>query len=367
MIIREIIARNISIPLKHPVRNPAFVTTHSIYTIVTVRTDEGIEGWSFAYAMPHTRAIVEDLAKILIGETIDTTRLWHKMTATKTVRYDRGGIAMRAVSLIDIALWDIAGKAAQLPIYRMMGAFRDKAPVYYGGGHYPGEYSTKKELFAWLEDDFGHALDKGFSAFKMKIGRETPAVDLERIAFCRGMLKPEDRLMIDCFNAYDANTIIALARKFEQYDIAFLEDPVALDDIPNCAYVAARVTMPVALGECNFTLASFREIIALQAARILQPDLTYIGGFTAYRQFAGIAAFFGLRLAPHWCHDLTVQLALAIPEVIDIEYSDADSPVFLIQLVIQNPVIAEKGFICAPEGSGHGLILDEKAVQKYQV
>ena len=217
----------------------------------------------------------------------------------------------------------------------------------------------------YLEQDIGKGLDRGFSSFKIKIGGAAVSQDLERIAFCRRLIGPDRRLMVDAFCAYEADVIIPMAKKFEQYDIGFLEEPVALDDIPGCAYVAANVSMPVALGESHYTMAQFRDIINSKAARILQPDVAYVGGITGFMQYAGIAAYHGLRLAPHWCHDLSVQLALSIPQIRELEYMDQNSALFLIQKVIANPVTASNGIVRAPEGAGHGLVLDEKAVERY--
>ena len=257
------------------------------------------------------------------------------------------------------------GKSCGLPLYRLLGCYREEIPVYYSGGHYPVDSTKTSDMLDYLEQDIGKGLDRGFSSFKIKIGGAAVNQDLERIAFCRKLIGPDRRLMVDAFCAYEADVIIPMAKKFEQYDIGFLEEPVALDDIPGCAYVAANVSMPVALGESHYTMAQFRDIINSKAARILQPDVAYVGGITGFMQYAGIAAYHGLRLAPHWCHDLSVQLALSIPQIRELEYMDQNSALFLIQKVIANPVTAKNGIVRAPEGTGHGLVLDEKAVERY--
>lgn len=367
MIIKSITARNISIPLRRPIHNPAFTFKECKYTLVTVRTECGIEGWSFAFGLHQAKAAVEELAATLVGRRIDTRRLYHMMLNAQVTRWDRGGISMRAVSAIDIALWDIVGKSCGLPIYKMLGQYREKTPVYYSGGHYPTDSDKTADMLAYLEKDLVPTIERGFRSFKIKIGRGRVQQDLERIALCRELIGPDCQLMLDAFCAYDPDTIIPMARKFEKHDITFLEEPVPLDDIPGCAHVAANVSMPVAMGESHYTMAQFRDIINSRAARILQPDVAYVGGITGFIQYAGIAAFHGLKLAPHWCHDLSVQLALSIPEVMGLEYMDEDSALFLIQKVIANPVKAKDGFVEAPEGPGHGLILDEKAVASYLV
>ena len=366
MIISQVHADNLRIPLAKPVQNPAYTIKESLYTIVRIVTDEGIEGWSFVYGIAPVKAFVQELTPLLIGERLDIRRLWHKLYTSRLIRFDRGGVAMRALSAIDFALWDIAGKAAGLPIYRMLGTFRNEVPVYYSGGLYPERYNHKKELFECLHRDLSAGLERGFRAFKIKIGRETPAIDLERVAYCRNLVGPDCLLMADCFCAYDVPTIIRLAYQLEQYDLAFLEEPVMLDDIGGCAQVASSISVPVALGESYYTMMQFRDIVRQKAARILQNDPTYVGGVSAFLQYVGIAAFYGLEMVPHGPHDLNVQLALALPEITQMEYMDAQSQSFQIHRVIQNPVIAEKGFIRPPEGPGHGLILDEEAVRRYK-
>lgn len=368
MVIKTVRARNIRIPLPRPLNNPAFQFTYCEYVIVNIETDTGIEGWSFVFGMPYAKAIVEDLAEILVGESIDIRRLWHKMMASRVVRWDRGGIALRAVSAIDIALWDIMGKKAGMPIHQMLGTYRTQAPVYYSGGHYPVSWSSTSDLMKWIEDDFSKGIARGFKAFKMKIGgRVSVALDLERISFARELIGSDCKLMLDAFCAYDVETIIPMAKKFERYDIAYLEEPITLDDIPGCAYVAQNVSMPIALGESHYTIQQFRDIINSNAARIIQPDITYVGGITAFIQYASVAAFKGIKIAPHWCHDLSIQMACVFPDVIEMEYCDKNSALFLIQKVIANPVMATDGMITVPNGNGHGLVLDEEAVAKYLV
>lgn len=366
MIIRQIQALNLRIPLSKPVQNPAYIVSESLYTLVSIISDEGIQGWSFVYGVPMVKTFVQDLAPLLIGEEIDIRRLWQKISASRSVRFDRGGIAMRALSAIDIALWDLVGKAASMPIHRLLGTFRSEVPVYYSGGLYPERYDRKSELFECLRQDLSIGLEKGFRAFKVKMGRETPATDLERIAYCRELIGPDCQLMIDCFCTYDAPTIIRLARQLEQYDIAFLEEPVTLDDIAAYAQVASSISIPVAMGESHYTMMQFRDIIRQKAAAILQNDPAYVGGISAFVQYAGVVAFLGLKLVPHGSHDLNVQLGMALPEIVQMEYMDLQSQSFQIQRILQNPVVAHQGVICAPEGPGHGLILNERAVQKYR-
>lgn len=367
MIIKDIKARNIRIPLDDPKTFSTKHITYRDYTLVNIITDDGIEGWGFVWGLPVVKPVVEMVKDLLIGEpAYATIRLWNKMFNTLD-RWDRSGIAMRAISVIDHALWDIIGKSVNQPIYRLLGACREEVPVYYSAGYYPSSCKTNNELLNFMEKEFGGAYERGFRAFKMKIGAASPSFDVERIAVARKTIGPDCHLMLDANCKYDPETIIPMAKKFEQYDIYWLEEPVGVDELPNCAFVASKVSMPVAIGENHFTRWAFREIIEHKAARILQADATVMGGITEYLNLAGVAATYGIKLAPHCFHDINVQVALARPEIIYLEYMDAASDVINVQKIIQNPVEAVNGKVRAPEGPGHGLLLDEKAVMKYLI
>jgi L-alanine-DL-glutamate epimerase-like enolase superfamily enzyme len=358
-------ASNVRIPLDDPKTFSTKYVAFRDYTLVKIRTDDGVEGWSFVWGLPVVKNIIDMYKDLVIGElAYSTIRIWGKVFK-QLDRWDRSGIAMRALSAIDMALWDVIGKYADMPIYKLLGGYREEAPSYYSAGYYPDSCDSKQDLFRYLEKDMGKAIDMGFKAFKMKIGAASANVDIERIGVVRDVIGPECMLMLDANCGYDPETIIAMARKFEKYDITWLEEPVALDDLPNCAYVSERVSMPVALGENHFTRWAFREILEHKAGRIIQADPTVMGGFTEYLNVVGMCATYGIKLAPHCFHDINIQIALARPEIMILEYMDAASDVINIQKILQNPVPAVNGMIKAPEGPGHGLLLDEKAAQKY--
>lgn len=367
MKITQVSADNIRIPLKRPVKNSAFSFDSCEYTVVRIQTDAGIEGWSFVFGMPLTKNMVELLAPVLIGENVEIKRLWNKLYGTLKARFDRGGISMRAISAVDIALWDILGKEAGMPVYRLLGGADAAVPVYYSGGHYPADSEDKKDILRYLEQELTAAKERGFHGFKIKIGGADLNTDLQRTALARAVIGPEAKLMLDAFCGYDAETIIPFASRLAEYDIFWLEEPVKLDDTINCAYVASRIQMPVAVGESQYTMVQFQDIIRNHAARILMPDVTYVGGFTGFGPIAEAAGFHGLRLSPHWCHDLTIQMALAYPQVINMEYMDEDSALFRIQKIIKNPIKADHGTVRANLIPGTGLILDHEKFETYIV
>jgi L-alanine-DL-glutamate epimerase-like enolase superfamily enzyme len=365
MKITAIESRNIRIPLNNPKSYSTKKISFRDYTVVKIRTEDGVEGWSYVWGVPVVNQVIEMLKNLVIGETAaSTTYIWYKLFSSMK-GWDRSGFAMRGISAIDIALWDIIGKYAKLPIYRLMGTFRTECPAYYSAGYYPESCKSKQEQFTYLEKEMGKARESGFQAFKMKIGAHSVDEDVERIGVVRGIIGEKALLMLDANCAYDPETIIPMARKFEKYDITWIEEPVEVDDLDNCAYVAQRISMPIAVGESHFTRWQIREILEHNCCRYIQTDPTVTGGFTEYVNIAGLAAAYGIKLSPHCFHDINIQIALARPEIYMLEYMDASSDIFNIQAILKNPVLAKNGMLQAPEEPGHGLLLDEKALQRY--
>jgi D-galactarolactone cycloisomerase len=366
MKITSVDVRNVRIPLNDPKTFSTKYITHRDYTLINIRTDDGVEGWAFIWGIPLIKDFIQMVKPLIIDEpAYATIRIFNKIFKAMD-RWDRSGIFFRAMSGIDIALWDIIGKCANMPVYKLMGGFREECPAYWSGGYYPDSCKTKEDLFTYLEKEMGQAYDRGFRAFKMKIGGASVAVDLERIATVRKTIGYDCQLMVDANTFYDPETLIAMARKFEQYDLTWVEEPIGLlDDLPNLAHVADRITTPVATGENHFGRWQFRELMEHKACRIIQADATVMGGFTEFLNVAGMCATYGLKMAPHCFHDVQIQLACARPEIIILEYMDAAADVINVQKILDNPVPAVNGMIRPPEGPGHGLILDEKAVQKY--
>ena len=173
--------------------------------------------------------------------------------------------------------------------------------------------------------------EKGFRAFKMKVGGASLDVDLKRAKIARKIIGDNSDLMIDANNAYDVYTAIKMGKEFEKIGMRWFEEPVAKDDLKNCAIVAERLNTPIAIGENHFTRWDFREIMENKAASIFQGDPTLMGGITEWLKIAGYAAIYGLSLAPHWTHDVNVQVGAARPEVLVLEYFEEESDVFNFQ------------------------------------
>jgi L-alanine-DL-glutamate epimerase-like enolase superfamily enzyme len=368
MKITDLETSTVRIPLKVAKRFSTRTIFYRDYTIVQIHTDEGLTGWGYCWGTPMVSVAVNNLLKeyLLNENPLNISRLWDKMYHGTAV-WGRRGIIIRAISAVDIALWDLLGKTSGLPIYKILGGYRDKVQVYYSGGYYPEPCKSEAQLLSFIQNEMETYREKGFKAFKMKVGGASLKLDLERIKIARSVIGEESELMLDANNAWNADTAIKMGRIFETYNIGWLEEPVPIDDISGCAKVAAALDVPIAIGENHFTRWDFEQIIERRAADILQGDPTLMGGISEWLKVAGAAALKNIPLAPHWTHDLNVQVGTGVKEVIYNEYFELESDVFNFQAVLQNPIKAVDGYIKPPEEPGHGLRLDMDAVKRYQL
>ncbi len=272
---------------------PAACRRRAAALLVEVETDAGITGIGEAgVGGGSTRHVIENhLRPMLIGEDpLLIEGLWQKMFA-RTRQFGRRGIVMNAISGIDIALWDIAGKVAKLPVYRLLGACRDRVEAYASGGFYQ-EGKSVDDLAGEAE---GYRA-RGFKGMKMKIGRNPstqthlrhlagnaqmcevePEEDIARVAAVRKALGPKAKLMVDVNCAWSPAMAIEMGRALEPYKLYWIEEPVATDDIDGSARVAAALATPIAGYETEIGLYGFRELITRGAVDIVQPDLAWTG------------------------------------------------------------------------------------------
>src|SRR6266478_871922 len=268
--------------------------------LVEIETDEGIVGIGEAgLGGGATATVIEkDLAPMLLGrDPLLIEGLWQMMFA-RTRQYGRRGVVMQAISGIDIALWDIAGKVARLPVYKLLGACRDRVEAYASGGFYQ-EGKSASDLAGEAE---GYRA-RGFKGMKMKIGRNPstqthlrhlaehaelcevePEEDIARVAAVRRALGPQVKLMVDVNCAWSPAMAIRIGRALEPYDLYWIEEPVATDDIDGSAAVADALTTPIAGYETEVGLYGFRQLIDRGAVDIVQPDIAWSGGFSEGRR-----------------------------------------------------------------------------------
>lgn len=342
-------------------------------TLVEVITDDGITGVGecIVRKTPQaTKAVVEQLlTPVLLGrDPYDVEGLWDQMFEQLRGWGHYRGFVFEAMSGVDTALWDILGKAAGLPVYKILGgAGRSRIPCY-----------ASSVYFYEIEEMVAQAVNQvrlGHTAVKVKIGRPLQMggrrIDVASVNAIRQAVGPDVDIMLDVNSAYDAATAIKVCRQLEDLDITWIEEPVPADDLDGYEKVRKGQSIPVAAGESEFGLFGFRELIRRGAIDIVQPDVARVGGFTGARRLGALVHAYNLRYAPHTgfsagvSHLASVHVAASVPNLLAYEYFYAPNP---LRDIFTEPFPQPKeGFIDVPQRPGLGLDLDPKLLKKFEV
>lgn len=358
--------------------------------LVQVDTDDGLQGLgecaTFGASMSAMADIIENQLKgLLIGQNpLDTERLWETMVWSNFAN-GRKGIVMGAVSGIDIALWDIVGKAAGLPLYRLLGANRDKVKGYASAGFYAPEKSIddlKREMEGYME--------KGYSAFKMKVGRCLNHIqmphryvrkgdfhisfeeDMKRVEAVRETIGKDGILMLDMNCTWDVDAVLAAEKYFDEYDIYWIEEPSRSDDIDGYAKIAAGLKRTRVAGcESEQGLSRYKELLDKKALDVVQANLGWSGGFTECRRIAALSIAYNKLFTPHTFFSAVltaanVHFAASLPNVPFIESEENYNPLRTELLAEPIPCDKEMNYI-VPQKPGLGIELNMDVVEKYKV
>jgi L-alanine-DL-glutamate epimerase-like enolase superfamily enzyme len=366
MKVTELLTTTVVIPLRNVTSFSTRTVSERHYTLVRVRTDEGVEGLGFCYcgnsAGWAVTGLVRDLlSKHVIGrDSHDTEAIWDEMYRDALLMGRRGAV-VRGMSAIDNALWDANSKAAGLPLYRYLGSYyQDTVPTYASGGYYL-DGKTPEDL----ADECQSYVDMGFRAVKIKVGRVSAHEDQQRISAVRHAIGDDIEFFADANNAWnDAPSAIRSIRLWEEYDLGWVEEPTMPDEMEASAAIAARVDVPIATGEIHQTRWEFMDIIDRGAAAIIQPDAGVCGGITEFRRIAAYAAAHSITVAPHWLADLHVHLVAATPNATYVEFF-TDTEVLNLMEIFRSQLIVKDGELQLPQTPGIGIELDEEAVERF--
>ena len=325
-----------------------------------VRTVGGAEGLGYTYVVGKTGGaaiatlIEKDLAPMLAGsDPRRVEQLWEKMW-WRLHYVGRGGIAVFAISAVDVALWDLKAKLASEPLWRLLGGHSGKARVYAGGIDL--DFSLDE-----LAEQTKRNLERGFRAIKMKVGRERLAEDVERVAAMREFLGPEIPLLVDANMRWSVEQAIRASKAFAEHDVYWLEEPTIPDDIQGHARIARDGALPIATGENLHSIYEFQKMIAGGGISFPEPDLSNLGGVTAWMKVAHLAEAYNLPVTTHGVHDLHVHLLAAVPNA-----SFLEAHGFGLEAFIRHPLEIDEGVVTAPERAGHGIEFDWDALEPHR-
>ena len=348
--------------------------------VVLVHTDEGIIGLGEAHGgsmhyidntgvahISGAGSTVTDILKpLLIGENpLDNERLWSKMFG---LTYQKGWSQigatrqqiLAALAAVDIALWDIKGKAANMPVWRLLGGYRNTVPCYVTGGYYQ-DGKTIDDLTAECKS----YVETGYNAIKLKIGGVSVEEDVDRVTAVREAVGPDIDIMVDVNEGYDVRTAIRAARLLEPLDIRWLEEPVHwYDRIEGLRQVADATTIPIASGEQALTRWDARDLLMRGGIKIMQFDCTRSAGITEVLKIAGMCAAQNVNLALHHDPQVHGHVMAALPngEILETFPSAARDPIWAELFSVRPEIVNSQMKLL--DRPGWGLELNEDTLEK---
>lgn len=346
-IIEDIRTTLISLPYVDPPQTGLGLRAMRQFLVAEIETAGGVVGMGYIQPLGGglrtlDTCLHELLKPLLLGQDATCVeRLWQTMWRA-TYAQGRMGISVMALSALDIALWDALGKHAGLPLFRLWGGYREELPIY-GSGCFRGLGGEG------MIEKAQRYVRQGFGAIKMQVAHlHTLAQDLEHVRRMREALGDGIDIMIDVNQGWTADVAIPMGRKFQHYDVYWLEEPVPAHDFAGYRRIARALDLRIVGGENHFTRFDLRPFFEDPCLPILQPDVMR-GGLTELRKIAAIADTWGIQIAPHLYHELMAQVNASIPNGLWLEYMGWQDDLWV------EPVSPAGGSVRVPERPGHGL------------
>ena len=348
-----------------------FIVPKANEILVRLQTDSGLEGIGIATSYTPIEAAIHafrtGIGELVLGaDALAPERLYQKLFALTWQRraHEKGWsreAIVRISAAVDIALWDIVGKAAGLPLYRLFGGYRNEVPCYVTCAYY-----RDGKTLSELRDEMQMLKAQGHTGFKAKAGGLPLAEDIERLALVREVIGEDRDLMVDANRAWDLATAIEGARLLEPLKPRWLEEPVRwADDRRELKLLARETRIPLSAGESELTSAGCRALLEEQAIQILQFDCTMMGGFTEGRKLAALAELNHVQVAPHHDCFIHAHIVAASPAGAIVEsFTDPERDPLQAELFEDPPKIA-KGMLTLKEQPGLGLTLSDAALKKF--
>jgi L-alanine-DL-glutamate epimerase-like enolase superfamily enzyme len=330
--------------------------------ILRIQTDAGIEGIGITFyggAMTGTlRTAVDELSALIVGDDpLRIEAIVRKLRLTAGDSCGPAGIFTLALSAIDVALWDIKGKALEQPLWKLLGGARERVNTYASGSLRRGLTDAQAATAA------RRLVDKGFIEMKTQMalpGNPSPAEEVRRARVVRDAIGPDIKLMCDINQRWRPEQAIDIGSRVEDVGLFWLEDVTAADDFPGLARVTAALKTPVAGGEYVWGIVPFRHMIEARSVDIVMIDLARVGGVSQWMKVAGMAEAFNLPVVSHVMPEMLLHMVAACPNGLTVEYMP-----WMLALYEETPAI-ENGQLVLPTKPGLGLKFDEKAIASFK-
>ena len=355
--IRSLNLSHVVLPLDNPVSDAKVLTrrqkplTETVLLFVEVETEQGHRGMGFSYSKraggPAQFAHLREVAEVAIGQDPSDIAKIYETLMWAGASVGRSGVATQAVAALDVALWDLKARRADLPLAKLLGAHRDSCRVYNtSGGFLQASVEEIKERAT-------ASLAAGIGGIKLKVGQPDWAEDLRRVTALREHLG-DAPFMVDANQQWDRARARRMCRELEAFDLVWIEEPLDAWDAVGHADLSRTFDTPIATGEMLTSVPEHMALVDAGYRGIVQPDAPRIGGITPFLRFSTLAAHAGLALAPHYAMEIHLHLAAAYPTEPWVEHFEWLDPLFEERIEIRD------GRMWVPDRPGLGFTLSDR-------
>jgi D-arabinonate dehydratase len=348
-------AWTVPLPLRRPVIFGSLCYESRDYCVVRVRTSEGAEGvgWGLGRGAPIAEA-VQALAPLVIGaDPWCSQQIWQRMYES-SIPYGQRGISMRALSLLDIALWDLKGRAAGVPVWQLLGGARRDIPASVGGGYFRDQRPADE-----IADELRGYVERGVRHIKIPAGGWSVTREAEWVRQAREAVGSHVALAVDAHWTWrDVSSAQAVLRTWEDADLAWVEDPLWPEAVVAAASLRRSTRVPIAIGDELSGRWAYQSLLLSDAADIWRIDVTTVGGFTEAGRIAALASTWGIALSTHIYPELHVHLAASDSAVVALEYTEPAADIDLAYRFVTSSTVCRDGSFTAPDASGLAVTLD---------
>ena len=329
--------------------------------VLMAHTDDGPTGISRCLAA--ARSVIEDrLAPMLVGQDpLETERLWQAMyCCIGNLEPDRRG-TVTAIGSLDIALWDLKGKILGAPVHRLLGGYRDSVPAYADGAMF---YRGPDGMAEWAE----LYVNEGYRAVKYHVMDEGPDEVVETVRRTRSAVGPGIQIMVDVHKRWGPRLAVETARRMEEFNVTWLEEPVTWDDeVGGMQYLSAGTRIAVAAGESEYNLYRCRDLLQKGGIKVLQTDILTAGGYTAWLKMAGLADAYHALISPHGASfpELAAPLIAAVPNGMIVSAFPKGQVPEIWSRLYRQPIEIRDGVIELNDRPGLGLEFDDDFLTRF--